>query len=136
MRDRMRDLGGCHMDVRAVVASLAALTALATGIAVAGTGPAAASAKLPPAPGGTMRGGVTRRTEAAGAVLASAPDAGVPRLSCTAPAAYRAIAARLSAGIEGALRGRAGHLAVTVHDPVPASPVRPTAGGSSSRRAS
>jgi hypothetical protein len=100
------------MNMRAVVASLAALAALAAGIAVTGTGPAAA-AKLP-----AVRGGIARRTEAAGAVLASSPDAGVPRVTCTAPAAYRAFAARLSVGIESALRGRAGHQAVTVHDQV------------------
>ncbi len=101
------------MNMRGVVASLAALAALAAGIAVAGTGPAAAVAKLP-----AVRGGIARRTEAAGAVLRSSPGAGMARVTCTAPAAYRAFAARLSAGIEGALRGRAGHQAVTVHDQV------------------
>ena len=101
------------MDVRAVVASLAALAALAAGIAVAGTGPAAASAKVPAA-----RGGVARRTEATRAFLPSSPDAGAPRVTCTALAAYQAVAAGLSAGIQVALRGRAGHQAVTVHDPV------------------
>ncbi|MGH3252638.1 MAG: serine hydrolase [Trebonia sp.] len=35
---------------------------------------------------------------------------------CSAPPAYRALAATLSAGIQGALRGRAGHHAVTVDD--------------------
>jgi beta-lactamase class A len=39
-------------------------------------------------------------------------------VTCTAPAAHRAFAARLSAGLEGALRGRAGHQALTVHDQV------------------
>jgi beta-lactamase class A len=70
-------------------------------------------AKLPVA-----RGGIARRTEAAGAVLASSPDAGGPRVTCTAPAASLAVAARLSAGIESALRGRAGRQAVTVRDQV------------------
>ena len=125
---RMPDLGGDgRMDMRAVVVSLAALAALAAGTAAAGTGPAAA-ARLPAGRGGVARG-IARRTEAAGAargveavaarsVAASLADAGVPRVSCAAPGAYRAIGARLSAGIEGALRGRAGHQAVTVHDRV------------------
>ncbi len=99
--------------MRAVVASLAALAALTTAIAVAGTAPAAAVAKLP-----VMRGGIARRAEAAGAVLRSSPGAGMARVTCTAPAAHQALAARLSAGIEAALRGRAGHQAVTVHDQV------------------
>ena len=114
MRDPHAGLGGDgRMNMRAVVASLAALAALAAGTAVAGAGPAAAAAKLP-----AVRGGIARRTEAARAVLASSPDAGVPRVTCTAPAAYRAFAAQLSAGIKVALRGRAGHQAVTVHDQV------------------
>jgi len=37
---------------------------------------------------------------------------------CTAPVAYKALAARLSADIGAALRGRAGHHAVTVYDRV------------------
>jgi beta-lactamase class A len=104
------------MDVRAVVASMAALAALAAGIGVAGTGPAAA--RLPPARGDTARGGIARKAEVTGAVLASSPDAEAPRVTCTAPAAYRAVAARLSAGIRGALHDRAGQQAVTVHDTV------------------
>jgi len=103
------------MDMRGVVASLAALAALSAGAAAAGTGPPAA--RLPAVRGGIARG-IARRTEAAGAVLASSRGTGVPRVTCTAPAAYRAIAARLSAGVERALRGRAGHQAVTVRDPV------------------
>ena len=95
--------GGNGMHMRAVVASLAALAALTAGIAVPGTGPAAAVAKLP-----AVRGGIARRAEAAGG----------PRVTCNAPAAYRAFAGRLSAGLDGALRGRAGHRAVTVHDEV------------------
>jgi beta-lactamase class A len=106
------------MDVRAVVASLAAVAALAAGIAVAGTGQAAAAAKLPPVRANTVRGGIARRTEATGAGPASSPDAGAPRVTCSAPAAYRGVAARLSAGIQRALRGRAGHQALTVHDMV------------------
>jgi beta-lactamase class A len=113
MRDPQAGLGGDgRMNTRAVMASLATLAALAAGIAVAGTGPAGAVAKIP-----AVRGGIARRTEPAGAVLAS-PGAGVARVACTAPAAYRPFAARLSAGIEGALRGRAGHQAVTVRDTV------------------
>jgi beta-lactamase class A len=101
------------MNMRAIVASLAALAALTAGIALAGTAPAAAVAKLP-----VTRGGIARRAEAAGAVLRSSPGAGMARVTCTAPAADQALAAGLSAGIESALRGRAGHQAVTVHDQV------------------
>jgi len=87
------------MDVRAVVASVTALAVLAAGgTAAAGTGPAG------PGTGAT--------------VLASSPGARVARVTCTAPAGYRAVAAALSAGIQVALRGRAGHQAVAVHDPV------------------
>jgi beta-lactamase class A len=101
------------MNVRAAVASLAALAALAAGIAAAGAGPAAAG-RLP-----SGRDWIARKAETAGAVVrATSPDARRPRVTCTAHAAYRVIAARLSADIEGALRGRAGHQAVTVRDPV------------------
>jgi beta-lactamase class A len=101
------------MNMRAIVASLAALTALTAGIVVTGARPATAVAKLP-----AVRGEVARRTEAAVAVLASSPDAEGPRVTCTAPAGSLAFAARLSAAIESALRGRAGHQAVTVRDQV------------------
>jgi beta-lactamase class A len=50
--------------------------------------------------------------------LAASPDARVREGICTAPPAYRALAAKMSAGIQGALLGRAGHHAVTVHDTV------------------
>jgi beta-lactamase class A len=49
---------------------------------------------------------------------APSPAARVREGICTAPAAYRALAARLSADIQGALRGRAGHHAVAVYDRV------------------
>ena len=111
-------LGDGRMDMRTVVASLAALAALAAGIATAGTGPAAAGTRVPAAKLPAVRGGVARKTEATGAFLASSLDAGVTRVTCTAPAPYRAVAAGLSVGIQAALRGRAGHQAVTVHDPV------------------
>jgi hypothetical protein len=113
MRSAGRPWGDGRMNLRAIVASLAALTALTAGIAVAGARPAAAVAKRP-----AVRGGIARKTEAAGAVLASSPDSGAAWVTCTAPAASRAFAARLSAGIESALRDRAGHQAVTVHDQV------------------
>jgi beta-lactamase class A len=113
------------MGMRAVVASSAAVAALVAGIITVGTGTTAASAKLP-----TVRGGTTRKTEAAGAALAAPPGAragaalaaspGAPVSEgiCTAPAAYRALAAKLSADIQGALRGRDGDHAVTVDDTV------------------
>lgn len=90
------------MDVRAVAASVAALAALAVP-AAAGT---AAAVTGPVEPGTGVN------------VFASSPDASAPRVTCTAPAGHRAVAAALSAVIQVALRGRAGHQAVAVHDPV------------------
>jgi beta-lactamase class A len=96
------------MGMRAVVAGLAAVAALAAGSITVGTGQAAAAARLPVARGGTAR--------RAGAARASSSGTGALAAPCTAPAAYRALAARLSTGIEGALRGRQGNHAVTVYD--------------------
>jgi beta-lactamase class A len=54
----------------------------------------------------------------ASAASAASPGTRVTAGICTAPPAYKALAARLSADIEGALRGRSGHHAVTVYDTV------------------
>ncbi|TVY99973.1 hypothetical protein EAS64_40215 [Trebonia kvetii] len=61
-------------------------------------------------------------TTTAAAVMAAtgavSPDRRVREGICTVPPARRALAAALSAGIQDALRGRAGHHAVTVYDTV------------------
>jgi beta-lactamase class A len=100
------------MGMRAVMAGLAALTALTAGSSTVGTSQAAA-ARLPAA-----RAAAAGRTEATGAALASSPGSRALHAACTAPAAYRAVAAKLAAGIAGVLRGREGDRAVTVYDPV------------------
>jgi beta-lactamase class A len=100
------------MGMRAVMAGLAALTALTAGSSTVGTGQAAA-ARLPAA-----RGAAARRTAATGAALAPSPGSRALAAACTAPAAYRAVAAKLAAGIAGVLGGREGDHAVTVYDPV------------------
>jgi beta-lactamase class A len=92
----------------AVVA--AGVTAVVTGIPTASAArPAGRAAGAPARSGG--------RAEVAG--TASAVPATGMRVRagiCTAPAGYEALAARLSASIQAALRGRAGHHAVTVYD--------------------
>jgi Beta-lactamase enzyme family len=60
-----------------------------------------------------VSGGLAARAE-----TTSAASTTVREGICTAPAAYKALAARLSADIQGALRGRAGDHAVTVYDRV------------------
>jgi hypothetical protein len=117
------------------------LSVLAAGIAVIGVGAGVttASAARPARP--TVRAGRIARatavpggrtaskaaTEAESAVPATAaataasaisPDVRVSDGICTAPSAYRALAAKLSADIEDALRGRPGHQAVSVYDAV------------------
>ena len=57
-------------------------------------------------------------TAAATAASAIAPDIRVSEGICTAPPGYRALAAKLSADIEDALRGRPGQQAVSVYDAV------------------
>jgi len=52
------------------------------------------------------------------ATLASSADAQVTAGICSAPTAQQPLAAQLSAGIQAALRGRAGNHAVTVYDAV------------------
>jgi len=92
---------------------LAAVSApLALGMVVSGPGTAGGSPAVPPA----GRGNAAVRARAARAV-AVLSDARVREGICTAPAAYRMLAVRLSADIQGALRGRAGHHAASVSDP-------------------
>ena len=114
------------------------LSVLAAGIAVIGVGAGVttASAARPPVragrtvratavPGGRTAGKAATEAEAAvpataAATAASAisPDVRVSEGICTAPPAYRALAAKLSADIEDALRGRPGRQAVSVYDAV------------------
>jgi beta-lactamase class A len=87
------------MGMRAVMAGLAAVVALAAGISTAGISTAGISTA------GTSQ-------------AAAAQAAGASRVTCAAPAMHRAVAATLSAGIAGALRGRRGDHAVAVYDPM------------------
>jgi beta-lactamase class A len=61
---------------------------------------------------------VTTGASLGAAASAASPDVRVREGICTSPPAHRRLAARLSAGIQGALRGRTGHQAVSVHDTV------------------
>jgi beta-lactamase class A len=61
---------------------------------------------------------VTTGASLGAAVSAASPDVRVREGICTSPPAHRRLAARLSAGIQGALRGRTGHQAVSVADTV------------------
>src|SRR6478609_8054304 len=64
----------------------------------------------------TMGAGVT--AAAAEATSLSSTSTKVTTGICSAPAAHKALAAQLSAGIQAALRGRSGEQAVTVYDAV------------------
>jgi hypothetical protein len=88
-----------------------ASAALAAGITAIGMGVGATASA---APGGQS----AARTAAAAATAAAAPDVLVREGICTAPSAHRALAAKLSADIASALRGRPGHQAVSVYDTV------------------
>jgi hypothetical protein len=102
---------------------LAACTAvMAASVIAVGAGMAAVSSGASAASGGTTRAGSAARgraddsaaSAAAAAEAASRVRAGI----CTAPPAKKALAAKLSADILAALRGRAGHHGVTVYDTV------------------
>ena len=88
---------------RGTRALLAGSAALATGIVVAGAGTAWAS--------------VPALTNAASPSTPS-PGRGVREGICTSRSAYRRLAAQLSADIQAALSGRAGHQAASVYDAV------------------
>jgi beta-lactamase class A len=100
------------MGTRAFVVGTAALAA---GVIAIGTG--IASAGGPPARAATTKTS-TRTRSMARAAPATSPRARVTEGNCTAPAAGKTLAAELSANIQGALRGRKGHHAVTVYDSV------------------
>ena len=99
------------MGMRAFVAGSAAL---AVGVVAVGAGIAAASATTTDAGGGSP----SARSGAIGAIPAAPSTVRVREGICTAPPAYRALAAKLSADIQDALRGRAGGHGVTVYDAV------------------
>jgi beta-lactamase class A len=105
------------MSPRALVIASAVLT---MGALIVGAGVTAASVLKPAARAGrsatASRGRGSQTTEGSGTV--ATPDVQVTEGICTAPAAYAKLAARLSADIQGALRGRTGNHAVTVADTV------------------
>jgi beta-lactamase class A len=99
--------------------------ALGVGAAVVAAGVTAVVAGVPSAsaarPAGRSATAWARsgRAEATGTATAlPAADTRVREGICTAPAEYKALAARLSADIRAALSGRTGHRAVTVYDTV------------------
>ena len=95
------------MRMRALGAG-AGVVALATGMIVSsGLAAGASEARVSAAGATTSATGTTSTTSTT-----------VREGICTAPAAYKTLAARLSADIQGALRGRAGDHAVTVYDRV------------------
>jgi Beta-lactamase enzyme family len=98
------------MGMRTLAAASAVLAAgimvIAVGAGVTASATAAASAT------DVTSARAARDVTAAAALPAVRVSEGI----CTAPRAYRALAARLSIGIEGALRGRPGHQAVSVYD--------------------
>lgn len=92
--------------------------AIAAVIGAVGTGMVVSSAVRPAAPGRpAAAGSAARRAAKPGAALA-AGDIRVRTGICSAPSADRTLAAKLSADIQGALRDRTGHHAVTVYDAV------------------
>jgi beta-lactamase class A len=99
------------MGMRAFVAGSAAL---AVGVVAIGASIAAASVT----PSAALGGSPSAESESTEAVLAASPAVRVREGICTAPPAYRALAAKLSADIQDALRGRAGDHGVTVYDAV------------------
>jgi beta-lactamase class A len=114
------------MEMRTAVAVSAVFAA---GVLTMGTGVMAASLIKPAvrdsrsATAAASRGG--RKTDesagtAEGRATASAasPDTMLIVRLCSAPPAYKALAVKLSADIQGALRGRSGHHAVAVYDTV------------------
>ena len=101
------------MRTRALMTGTAVLAA---GVIAAGTGIAAASASAPAVRAASNNAGTSGRSRSE--EPKAAPAAWVSEGICSAPAAYRTLAAKLSAGIEAALRGRDGHHGVTVYDTV------------------
>lgn len=89
-------------------ALVAGSAALAAGIVVAGAGMAGASVAASPDTGSPSTASPT----------AASSNTGVREGICTSRSAYGRQAAQLSADIQDALRGRAGHQAAAVHDAV------------------
>ena len=105
------------MRMRALVA---ASTVLAVGVMTTGAGVAAASVIKPATRAGRSATAAAARASQAtdgGGSIASA-DTTVSARICTSPRTQRKLAARLSADIQRALRGRAGDYAVAVYDTV------------------
>jgi beta-lactamase class A len=105
------------MRIRALAAAAAVL---AVGVMTAGAGVTAASVFRPAHRAGrsTTAAGArgSQTTEGDGSLAAQ--DTRVRAGICTSPSTYRELAARLSADIQGALRGRADDHAVAVYDAV------------------
>jgi beta-lactamase class A len=115
------------MGKRAFAAGTAVLAA---GVIAVGTG--IASASTPAVRGAGTKTGVSiktgmstktratmrSRSEGSAAAPAVSTAARVSEGICSAPVAYKALAVKLSAGIQAELRGREGHHAVTMYDTV------------------
>jgi hypothetical protein len=105
----------------AAVTSVLATVVIVVGSAIALTSASSARADSGAAASPTAR---TTKTSAASPSAFASPSASAAAPAavregiCTAPAADKAIAARLSADIRGALRGREGYQGVTVYDAV------------------
>jgi beta-lactamase class A len=93
---------------------------LAAGIMLIGAGVTAASMTRPAGRAGrtSARSAATTKARTASAASVTSPGARVSEGICSAPLAYKTLAAQLSADIQGALRGRSGRYAVTVYDTV------------------
>jgi beta-lactamase class A len=106
------------MGMRALAAGTAVL---AVGVMAAGTSFAVAAPSAPAGRASSTRTAGASRTRPAGTKSSPAAESSGARVRegiCTAPAGYQALAAKLSADIQGALRGRDGNHAVTVYDAV------------------
>jgi hypothetical protein len=108
--------------IRALAAGTAvlAMAVIATGAGVAAASSPASAARAVSTGPRSASAAKTRAAKQATAKAAAAasPDVRVRAGICTAPPAYRALAAKLSADIQGALRGRSGDPGVTVYDAV------------------
>jgi beta-lactamase class A len=93
---------------------------LAAGVMLIGAGVTAASMTRPAARADrtSARSAATTKATHASAASVTSPGARVSEGICSAPTAYKALAARVSADIQGALRGRSGQHAVSVYDTV------------------
>jgi len=110
------------MRVFAVSTAVLAVAVMAAGAGVATASSSSSSSAARAASTGSMSASAAKtsaaKEAAAKAAAAASPDVRVQEGICTAPPAYRALAAKLSADISGALHDRSGHPAVTVYDAV------------------